>query len=243
MALLMRALLCAALLAGWSGPAAAEGERAGVIEYLKGRAEVVRGDATMPAAVGLALRVGDEVRTAEDARLRMRMRDGSAVQLGANAAVRISRYARKPVGALDALLDLIRGRARFIVEKLKRAESRYRVRTRAVLIGVRGTDILAQAEAKAVHVALVEGRVMLTPPDGGAGVRLARGGYVRVSGAWPVNPVPIPDAWLMDFIRDVGTSREGARRKKGDGSDEDAPAEVLRSRSSGQLGAPLVLPR
>ncbi len=231
-----------AVAAGVAPDAFAAAEKAGEIEYLKGAAEIRRAGEAMPARVGMIVNVGDEVRTGEKSRIRIRLVDGSAVQLGANAAIRIARY-RKEGGLLDALIDLIRGRARFMVEKLKRSDSRYRVRTDTVLIGVRGTDILAQVEPDAVHVALVDGRVLLSPGAGGEGVLLSRGGYVRVAGAWPVRPMAIPDDWLMDFIRDVGTSREGARRRKAGGDGEDAPTEALRDRSAGKLGAPLVLPR
>ncbi len=255
MALLMpmrRLRLVLAMLAAFAASMAAEAAfaadtdaagagKAGEIEYLKGKAEIRRAGKAIAAAVGLAVQVGDEVRTGEKSRIRIRLIDGSAVQLGAHAAIRITRYRQKG-GLLDALIDLLRGRARFMVEKLKESDSRYRVRTETVLIGVRGTDILAQVAPDAVHVALVDGRVMLLPEAGGEGVLLARGGYVRVAGEWPARPMAIPDDWLMEFIRDVGVSREGARRRKG-GSGEDAPSEALRSLSAEKLGAPLVLPR
>ncbi len=239
---LLRAASLLVLAACMFGSAAWAEDEAGVIEYVRGSAFIERGAQTFGAKEGQPVHVGDVVRTGAHSRARIRFVDGSRVQLGSNAAARIERYRTRSDGSiLDALIDLIQGRGRFVVEKLKSADARYRVRTRAVLIGVRGTDILAQSEADAAHVALIEGRVELTR-EGGRAASLAAGEYVRAAGAWPVRPEPIPAAWLDAFIRDVGSMREGARRKK----DEEAPApplDAIQRRSLDRLGSPTVVPR
>lgn len=216
----------------------------GTVEYIKGQAEIGVDGVWKPAAIGMAVHVAEHVRTGEASRIRLRFADNSTMQMGSLAEAVIERYRMDAdQGLIGALLDLIQGRARFIVHKLKRADSEYKVRLRTVLIGVRGTDILAQAEAAADHVALVEGRVALTATGAPAPVMLDKGGYVKAGPGQALRPMPIPDAWLEAFIRDVGLSGEGRRRKQGDQSDDHAPTNVMQQQSIDQLGSPVIVPR
>ncbi|RMF71249.1 MAG: hypothetical protein D6740_07015, partial [Alphaproteobacteria bacterium] len=212
-------------------------------EYIKGQAEIGREGAWQPAGIGMAVHVGEHVRTGESSRIRIRFADGSSMQMGSRAEAVIERYAVQADGGLiGALLDLLQGRARFIVEKLKRADAEYKVRLRTVLIGVRGTDILAQSEIAVDHVALVEGRVALSAAASPE-VVLDKGFYARAASGRIQRPVAIPEAWLRDFILDVGLSSEGRRRKQGDGGEDSAPASVIQQQSIDQLGSPVIVPR
>jgi len=223
---------------------ASAGEIAGKIEYIKGQAEVGSESHWLSAEVGMVVEVGQHVRTGESSRIRIRFVDGSSMQMGGRAEAVIERYAvKKDAGVVQALLDLIQGRGRFIVEKLKQADSQYQVRLRAVLIGVRGTDILAQSEAKADHVALVEGRVSLTS-EVSREVMLDKGYYARAESGKIQKPVSIPDTWLEAFIRDVGLSSAGKARKRGGGGDDgSAPSSVIQQKTVDKLGSPMILPR
>ncbi len=214
------------------------------VEYISGEVFVGRDGSWRSAEAGMRLVEGQHVRTGPSSRVRLRFIDGSSMQMGQHARAVVERYRTDAgLGLVDALLELVRGRARFIVRKLRRADANYRVRMRTVLIGVRGTDILAQADAGVEHVALVEGRVALTSPSGGDGLMLERGGYARFAGRWPVHGRAIPDTWLNDFILDVGLSSEGTRRKKSGGSDDAPPHAVMQQKMINSLGSPSVLPR
>jgi len=224
---------------------AAEPEAVGEIVYLKGDVSVGHAQRWQAAENGMSLFVGQHIRTGASSRVRVQFSDGTSMQMGQHAEAVIERYkVEKDDGIIDALLNLLQGRARFMVEKLKRSDSHYQVRMRTVLIGVRGTDILAQADARQAHVALVEGRVALTQPGAGnMAVILERGAYVRVDQAWPVRPVAIPGDWLDAFIRDVGLSSEGSHQKKRSGDDDAPPASVIQQKSIDQLGLPTIVPR
>jgi len=219
-------------------------ESVGEVVYLKGDVQIGSIAQWQAATVGMKLFEGEHVRTGASSRIRLGFSDGTQMQMGQNAEAVIEYYeVAEDQSLMDAILELVQGRARFIVQKLKRADSQYKVRMRAVLIGVRGTDILAQADGGSGHVALVEGRVALTRPGGSSEVMLARGGYVNVSRQWPVNPVEIPQQWLNDFIQDVGLSNEGEHKKKGSGNDDAPPASVIQQKSINQLGSPTIVPR
>jgi len=222
-------------------------EPAGHIDTIKGEVHVLRGSSEVPALPDTIVEVGDNIRTGKASRVRILLNDGSSMQLGQNAEALIERYKIASAGGLmDALINLLEGRGRFIVEKLKRTDAHYRIKTRAVLIGVRGTDILAQASGYTGDVALVEGRIALSRSGYKQQVPLSRGEYIKVAGAWPAKAQPIPEKWLADFINDVGTSDGGKRKKKGGGSggdDGSAPSDVLQQKTINQMGNPMIVPQ
>lgn len=218
----------------------------GQIDAIKGEVHLLRGGADVPAMPQSGVEVGDHVRTGKSSRIRILFADGSSMQLGQNAEAVIESYASGVNGsALNALIGLLEGRGRFIVEKLKQADAHYRIRTRAVLIGVRGTDILAQANNYISHVALAEGHIQLSRSGAATEVSLDKGQYLLVVGKWPPAPQPIPEQWLNDFINDVGTSDAGARKKKGgSGSgDSSAPTDAIQQKMLNQMGSPMVVPQ
>ncbi|OIQ04080.1 MAG: hypothetical protein AUK36_00760 [Zetaproteobacteria bacterium CG2_30_59_37] len=229
----------------FSSPAIA-GELAGHIDAIMGEVHLTRGDIEIPVALQAGVEVGDHVSTGKTSRVRIVFNDGSSMQLGQHAEAVIDNYATGASdGALDALISLIEGRGRFIVEKLKNKDAKYRIRTRAVLIGVRGTDILAQANNYISHVALAEGHIQLSRPGAAAEVALNKGQYLLVVGKWPPAPQAIPEQWLNDFINDVGTSDAGARKKKGGSGSGDisVPTDAIQQKMLNQMGSPMVVPQ
>ncbi len=233
-------ILVAMLLAA---PAVLAAERAGEVVYLKGKAWIERDGKRIEAVPHAPVFEGDVLATGAASRLRVRFVDGSRMLLGANARARVRRYHAK--GVLDTLLELLEGRARFIVEPLTGKGSRYEIETRAAIIAVRGTDVLAQVERGADHVALVEGKVRLAPRTGaGAPLAIRAGEYARIGKAWPARPQPIPEDWLLAFVRDVGPADAGTRRrKKGAPAQAAPPMDAVQERLLERSGAPLVLPR
>jgi len=213
----------------------------GQIEYLRGDVEVWRGDKKMPATNELKVFAGDKVITKQGARIRIRFVDESSMQMGENAQSSIRHY-KVEEGMVNVFLELIAGRARFMIMKLKEADASYQVKMRAVLIGVRGTDILAQAGNKE-HIALVHGRINLSDQLGGT-LNLEPDSYIATSDKLPKQAQPIPYPWLEAFIQDVGTSDEGKRAKPKLSDDEDnPPAEVMRSQTIQGLDSPAIIPR
>jgi len=219
---------------------AAAGELAGKIDDLRGESQVVRGSTRFPAAIGMQVFEGDRFTTGKSARLRIAFVDGSLMQLGQEAEAVVRRY--RSGDTVDALLELVGGRSRFIIEKLRQGGSSYQIETRTALIGVRGTDILAQVESQADHVALVDGHIELTRSGADAAIAVGNGEYVALGASWPVAPAAIPESWLNDFIADVGPSRSKSRKGVSDDA-ASVPNEAIRSQSAGRLAAPIILPR
>lgn len=228
-----------------STPAMA-GSPAGHIDAVKGEVHLTRAGAEIPAELQADIEAGDHISTGKASRVRIVFADGSSMQLGQHAEAVIESYATSETdGALDALIGLIEGRGRFIVETLKRSDAHYRIRTRTVLIGVRGTDILAQADKFISHVALTEGHIQISRAGAVAEVALNKGQYLLVVGKWPPAPQTIPEQWLSDFIHDVGTSDAAGRKKKGSGDSggSTAPTDAIRQKMLNQMGSPMVIPQ
>jgi len=234
------------MLTLFTGSSAIAGTPAGNIDAFKGEVHIQRGAEMIPASLQAPVEVGDHINTGKSSRVRIVFADGSSMQLGQNAEAVIESYATgESEGVLDSLISLIEGRGRFIVEKLKRSDAHYSIRTRAVLIGVRGTDILAQANNYISHVALTDGQVQLSRPGAQAVVPLNTGQYLLVVGKWPPTPQPIPNQWLTDFINDVGTSDGAGRKKKGSGGsgDSSAPTDAMQQKMLNQMGSPMIVPQ
>ncbi len=221
---------------------AAAAEPVGVVDYVRGQAWIERGAARIPAKVGAPVEEGDRVRTGARSRLRIRLADGTLIQLGAQAELRMARLRPAREGGWgDALLEMLQGRARVLIEKLKALDARFQIRMRTAVIAVRGTDVLAQVEPRAEHVALLDGRVEVALARAPA-IPVAAGEYLRVEAGVAQAPRPIPEDWLLAFIKDVGTLSEGKKRKKQDGAAPEAPDAAL-IRMLERLGAPMLLPQ
>ena len=213
----------------------------GEIEYWKGEVEIIRGQVHLAVESSHSVFEGDRIVTGQSARVRIRFIDDSIMQMGENAESRIGNYGISDDGVFDGLLELLQGRARFIISKLKEAKARYQVQMRTVLIGVRGTDILAQIGG-ADHIALLEGRIELSDTAGGT-MFLNPDRYVEVSKRLPNYALGIPEIWLDNFIRDVGSSSDDMRRGKRTSDDDSLPHDTIREKSSRSLGSPSVVPR
>jgi len=215
---------------------------AGVIDYMRGDVQLWHGNTAVTAELKAVVFEGDKIVTGEASRVRIVLVDGSTMQMGEKAESVLQHYSHNKEGFLDAMVELVQGRARFIVNKLRNTKSNYQVKMRAVLIGVRGTDILAQVGATD-HVALVEGRVQLSDKLGGL-LMLGKDHYVRTTSQLPAATTAIPVSWLTDFINDVGTSSAGKKAKQADGDDgAQAPSDAIRQQSSRALGTPTLIPK
>jgi len=224
----------------------AKGDVVGHIEYLKGDVAYAHHDTWQKAALQQPLQEGDHVRTGETSRLRVRFVDGSTMQLGEKAEAIIQRYkTADDMSVLDSLLELVQGRARFIVEKINRKEATYHIESRAVLIGVRGTDILLQSQSDTADVALAEGSIDIHSQKGSGSLRMQVGEYSQVSmGQDHLQRSAIPDPWLTAFMRDVGSSQEGKKKKKGQQEDDSTPpANMLQQQTQNRTAFPTVIPR
>jgi len=120
---------------------AAAGDPAGVVRTATGKAFVVRGENTLPAAPGTKLFVGDTLETGAPGSLGVILRDNSTLSLGPDSRLVIRRFLFSPAeGKTGLLARLSRGTMAFVSGLLgKLAPESVRFETPTASIGIRGT--------------------------------------------------------------------------------------------------------
>jgi hypothetical protein len=161
---MMRLIAIAAALA--AGAAAAQGEPArtapppAVVEAVQMPAWVERGGGRVPVAPGMALQSADELRTGANARLLLKLAEGSSVKLGENAQLKLANVQMRRDNVFASTLNVLAGAFRFTTDALARARRReVSVSVATVTAGIRGTDLWGRAAADRDIVCLIEGRI------------------------------------------------------------------------------------
>ena len=149
--LLIAALLSATLCQAQTTPAPADiaGQRAGTFKQVQGQAWVGK-DATRRAPQpGDGLRETDRLSTGADGSAVIVLRDGTAVTVGPNSTVDLSRFqfdTTTQKGSL--LLDLLQGSVRVVTGLLAKVNpDLFKVQTPTTVVGVRGTDFIVETQA------------------------------------------------------------------------------------------------
>jgi hypothetical protein len=153
----MKALLVGALLAIASLSALAQ--PAALIEGVQTPAWRERDGKRMPLVPGMELRAGDRIISGKDARVVLKLSEGSVVKLGENGSLRLAEVnASKEL--FRAALQVLEGAFRFTTDVAARARKReVDLRLEQVTIGIRGTDVWGRARADRQIVCLFEGMV------------------------------------------------------------------------------------
>ncbi len=150
---LTMALLLAAPLSHAQNAAPAEVPRAGTFKQVQGETWV--GDATANAAQrrtpqpGDGLREAERVSTGASGAATIVLKDGTALTVGPNSTVDLSRFqfdATTQKG--NFLLDLLQGSVRVVTGLLAKVNpDLFKVQTPTSVVGVRGTDFIVETQA------------------------------------------------------------------------------------------------
>ena len=135
-----------------------------VVEGVQMPAWVERGGAKQPLAAGMELQAADKVSTGANARLLLRMAEGSSVKLGENALLSLDKLGQRQENKstfLEAALDVARGAFRFTTDAKSKFASRRQVdiRVATVTAGIRGTDLWGKSAGDRDVVCLIEGKI------------------------------------------------------------------------------------
>lgn len=180
--------LCLFALAATAPAAAQEEESAGQVVQQRGPVTALSEGAPRSLYIGAFLRAGDRVRTGADARVRIELRDGSTLSLGANTEIVLSTYLPEDDGrgVLTLLLGIVRTSLSGVWS------GGFEVRTRAAVASVRATDWITEIGGDRASVFVVEGSVAVRGTDDGAQVVLEEGFGVDVEAG---QPPPPPKEW------------------------------------------------
>jgi hypothetical protein len=121
---------------------------AGRVKVISGPAFIIRQQKSIEAAVGAIVFESDVLRTGDEGRLGVTLRDDTRISLGPRTEMRLSRIAYAPAdGQLALVLSIARGVVAYVSGQIARLSAdAVRVETPDAVIGVRGTRI-------AIHVA------------------------------------------------------------------------------------------
>ena len=116
------------------------------------------------------LRASDELRTGADARLLVKLADGSSVKLGESAQLRLATLQTRKDNVFVSAMNVLQGAFRFTTDALAKSRRRdVTVTVATVTAGIRGTDLWGKAASDRDIVCLIEGRdrsVAAGRPDG-----------------------------------------------------------------------------
>lgn len=131
-----------------------------VVEAVQMPAWIERGGARVPLAPGMGLQSNDALRTGADARLLVKLADGSSVKLGENAQLQLATIATRRDNVFVSAMNVLQGAFRFTTDALAKSRRReVSVTVATVTAGIRGTDLWGKAAADRDIVCLIEGRI------------------------------------------------------------------------------------
>lgn len=162
----MKTLHClAALILAVASPARAGADA--LVEAVQAPAWLERAGSTQPLAPGMVLGDGDRLRTGAEARLYLKLAEGSRVKLGENAGFVVERVATRRDGVFAAAFNVVAGAFRFTTAALARPQARdVSIRVATITAGVRGTDLWGKSAAARDLVCLLEGRISVRHEGG-----------------------------------------------------------------------------
>jgi hypothetical protein len=137
------------LVFGAASPALAQQQAAaGRIKLVSGSAFVVRDGKAIPATAGQEVLQADSLRTGNDGRLGITLKDDTRVSLGPDSEVRLEHFAYAPAeGNLALALKIARGAMAYVSGRIaKLAPDSIRLETPAAIVGVRGTTLAIRVE-------------------------------------------------------------------------------------------------
>ena len=192
-----------------------------VVEAVQMPAWVERGGARVPLAPGMGLQSNDALRTGADARLLVKLADGSSVKLGENAQLQLATIATRRDNVFVSAMNVLQGAFRFTTDALAKSRRReVSVTVATVTAGIRGTDLWGKAAADRDIVCLIEGRIEVSRQgdptitmDQPLSFYIAPRGQPALAVA-PVNPEQLKQWATETEIADGrGAARRGGRWK------------------------------
>lgn len=135
---------------------------AGRITALLPEDQVLRETKTLAASKDMALLWRDVVKTEKGGRVRIELSDGSVLNVGSEAQLRILKQDAKHQ---QTTLELLYGRLLATVVKIVRPTGNFRVRTPVAVAGVVGTQFGLRVDGDSTDVVCREGTVLVNNRD------------------------------------------------------------------------------
>ena len=183
--------------------AAVAAPQAGTVLTLRGDCTAATGPDRRTLALGGPIYVGDAVETAGEARLKLRMIDGTIISVASGSKLTVTDYASQQGGDnRNVELSLVSGLLRSVVSKVA-GPARFEVDTAAGVAAVRGTDWFVRIlEGGTTQVGVLTGRVELRSRATDRAVSIpAHWGAKLQAGKDPTPPRRWMDSEFADVIQ------------------------------------------
>jgi hypothetical protein len=140
----LRAPLCLLVMLLAAVPAAAQQPApAGRVKVASGAVFIVRNGSSLPAKAGDAVYQSDTLRTGDDGRIGVTLKDDTRISLGPGSEARLDRFTYAPAeGQFGFVLRVVRGVAAYVSGRIaKLSPDAVRLEMPAAIVGVRGTAL------------------------------------------------------------------------------------------------------
>ena len=185
-----------------------------VVEAVQYPAWLERGGRAVPLTPGTALEARDRLRTGGNARVQLKLAEGSAVKLGENAQFVIERAEDR--GIFRAALSVVAGAFRYTTGIYGQGRARdVGIKVKNVTVGIRGTDLWGKSTPDRDWVVLLEGKITVGS-DGNPSVTLEKplDWYQKPRDAAPI--ISSADQKIVDeWSQETEISADGAAARAG----------------------------
>ncbi|MBI3148699.1 MAG: FecR domain-containing protein [Betaproteobacteria bacterium] len=191
-----------------------------VVEGVQMPAWLERYGRLQPIAPGMELRASDTVRTGRNARILLKLAEGSLVRLGENGQLKLTSLNESNDGksVFRAAFEVLRGAFRFTTDRIAAPRQRdVQVKIASITAGVRGTDLWGKAAADRDLVCLIEGRISVAR-EGSPEISMSDplSFYVAPKGAAPEPVQAVPLAKLAQWAQETDLAAgQGAAQQGG----------------------------
>ena len=225
-------------------------ERVGTVTGLEGQADVLHAGASTwsPLVEGDPVALGDQLRTRQDSKMLVTLREDSVLTLAPASQLTITEQVVAPAAAsrFQLLLGTIKAA---VTERYSEPHARFEVATPTAIAGVRGTSFLAsydpsQDETLVVGLIRVTFVRSLIDTQGTAEVNLGPGLATRVRrGSRPLAPALLPEQQLrsLQSATELG-GRVGRGANRLDARRPQRPGERAVSTEEQAVDQPLLNP-
>ncbi len=129
----------------------------GEITALKGKADIIRKNQTIPAKTGLKLEKEDNIKTFKNTKMQIIFKDNTVITIGKNSLVKIADYLFDNENS-TAKFRLSHGIMKTLTGKIgKFAPKRFKIRTKNASIGIRGTYFVVESYEDVIKVGMISG--------------------------------------------------------------------------------------
>ncbi len=184
------------------------GQRAGQVDRLIPAVGIARGSQTITASPKSVVFWQDQINTKAGARARISLDDGSILNVGSEASMRVVKH---DAGAQQTDLELTYGKLRSQAVKITKPGGKFEVRTPAGVAGVVGTDFFIAFENGVMNVIVFEGIVRVCNLAGVC-VDVKAGQMTSVrsgDNSPPLPPAPAPLDMLVQAGNDTTIAPKG----------------------------------